>query len=327
MKRREFFTLLGGAAAATWPVVASAQQTVVPVIGSLFSVSAAPWAGNMAGFRHGLGETGFVEGRNVFIEYRWADGQPERMPAMAADLVSRKIRVMLVGGSNTAVRAVIAAHRATPMVFTTAVDPVAAGLVASLGRPGANATGVTFIGSELTAKEMELLHEIIPHATRIAVLANPSNPVMSEGVIQSAQAAGLRLGLDIIVINATSEAEIEAAFATAVQRQATALFADDAYFLSRREQLAALGLRHALPTFGVPQAAEAGALMGYGANIPDSYRQAGVYVGRILKGEKPADLPVTQPTKFELVINLKTAKTLGLTIPSTLLTRADKVIE
>jgi putative ABC transport system substrate-binding protein len=326
MNRRAFITLIAGASAAR-SRAACAQQPALPVVGSLFSVSAAAWTDNMAGFRRGLSETGFVDGRNVAIDYRWADGQLDRMLAMAADLISRKVAVILAGGSNTGVRAVIAATQTIPIVFTSAVDPVATGLVASLNRPGGNATGVTFIGSELVAKQLELLHEVIPNASRIAVLANPSNPVMSQGVIQRAQAAAARLGLDIIVVNAASETEIETAFTTAIQQRAAALFADDAYFVSRREQIAALGLRHALPTFGVPQAVAAGTLMGYGASIPDSYRQAGVYVGRILKGERPGDLPVLQPTKFELVINLKTAKALGLAIPESFLLRADRVIE
>ncbi len=324
-RRREFITLLGGAAAA-WPLVARAQQPAMPVIGSLYSVSAAAWADNMAGMRHGLSE-GFVEGRNVAIEYRWADGQLDRMRAMAADLIGRKVTVILAGGSNTGVREVIAATQNIPIVFTSAVDPVATGLVASLARPGGNATGVTFIGSELVAKQLELLQELIPSATKIAALTNPSNPLMERGVIQNAQVAARRLGLEIIVVNATTESEIDAAFATAVQQRASALFADDAYFTSRREQLAALSLRHALPTFGVPHNVAAGALMGYGASIPDAYRKAGVYVGRILKGERPGDLPVQQPTKFELFINLKTAKSLGLEVPPSLLARADEVIE
>jgi putative tryptophan/tyrosine transport system substrate-binding protein len=325
MRRRQFIAVVGGAAA-TWPLAARAQQPV-PVIGSLYSVSAAAWADNMTGFRRGLGETGFVDGRNVAIDYRWADGQLDRMLAMASDLIDRKVSVILTGGSNTGVRQVVAATKIIPIVFTTAVDPVATGLVASLSRPGGNATGVTFIGSELVAKQLELLHELIPSATRIAALTNPSNPVMSQGVTQNAQAAARHLGLDIIVVNATNKNEIEMAFATAVQQGAGALFADDGYFTSRREQIAALGLRHKLPTFGVPVNAAAGMLMGYGASIPDSYRQAGVYVGRILKGEKPGDLPVMRPTKFVLVINLKTAKALGLTISESFLLRADEVIE
>jgi putative tryptophan/tyrosine transport system substrate-binding protein len=281
----------------------------------------------MVGFRRGLGETGFVDGRNVAIEYRWADGQLDRMPAMTSDLIGRKVSVILTGGNDIGVRQVIAATQTIPIVFTTAVDPVSTGLVASLNRPGGNATGVTIIGGQLAAKQLELLHELIPSVTRIAALANPHSPVMSQAVVQNAQSAARRLGLDVIVVNATNENEIETAFAAAVQQGAGALFADEAYFTDRREQIAALGLRHKLPTFGVPQTVAAGTLMGYGARIPDSYRQAGVYVGRILKGEKPGDLPVLQPTKFVLVINLKTAKALGLTIPESFLIRADEVIE
>jgi ABC-type uncharacterized transport system substrate-binding protein len=326
MRRRNFIAGIAGSAAA-WPLVARAQQPAMPVIGSLYSVSAAAWADNMVGFRRGLGETGFVDGRNVAIEYRWADGQLDRMPAMTSDLIGRKVSVILTGGNDIGVRQVIAATQTIPIVFTTAVDPVSTGLVASLNRPGGNATGVTIIGGQLAAKQLELLHELIPSVTRIAALANPRSPVMSQAVVQNAQSAARRLGLDVIVVNATNENEIETAFAAAVQQGAGALFADEAYFTDRREQIAALGLRHKLPTFGVPQTVAAGTLMGYGARIPDSYRQAGVYVGRILKGEKPGDLPVLQPTKFVLVINLKTAKALGLTIPESFLIRADEVIE
>jgi putative tryptophan/tyrosine transport system substrate-binding protein len=326
MRRRNFIAGIAGSAVA-WPLVARAQQPAMPVIGSLYSVSAAAWVDNMVGFRRGLGETGFVDGRNVAIEYRWADGQLDRMPAMTSDLIGRKVSVILTGGNDIGVRQVIAATQTIPIVFTTSVDPVSTGLVASLNRPGGNATGVSIIGGELAAKQLELLHELIPSVTRIAVMADPRSPVMSQAVVQNAQSAARRLGLDVIVVNATNENEIETAFAAAVQQGAGALFADEAYFTSRREQIAALGLRHKLPTFGVPQTVAAGTLMGYGANIPDSYRQAGVYVGRILKGEKPGDLPVMQPTKFVLVINLKTAKALGLTIPQSLLIRADEVIE
>jgi putative ABC transport system substrate-binding protein len=270
----------------------------------------------------------FRSGRNVVIEDRWADGQYDRMPAMAADLVARKVAVILVGGNLPGVRAALAATQSIPIVFTTGADPVANGLVASLSRPGGNATGVTFIGGELVPKQLEILHEAVPNSTRIAVLVNPANPVTSQDVMQGAQAAARRRGLDIVVVNASTENGIETAFATAVQQRAAALLFDDAYFFSRREQIAALGLRHALPTIGGQrEAVAAGTLMSYGASIPDSYRQAGVYVGRILKGEKPADLPVMQPTKFELVINLKTAKSLGLTVPPMLLARADEVIE
>jgi putative ABC transport system substrate-binding protein len=323
VKRRDFITLLGGAAAA-WPLAARAQQPAMPVIGSLFSVSAAQWEDKMAGFRRGLGEAGFVDGRNVTIDYRWADGQLDRMATMAADLIGRKVTVILAGGNTTGVRALIAATKTIPIVFTTAADPVATGLVASLSRPGGNATGVTIFGGELVAKKLELLHEVVPNATQVAVLANPSNPVFTNSVVQAAQS---RLGLETTVINATTDTELDMAFAAAAQQPAAAVLFEDAYFSSRREQIAALGLRHSLPTMGQPDTIAAGVLIGYGPSLPDSYRQAGVYVGRILKGEKPGDLPVLQPTKFELVINLKTAKALGLEVPQTLLARADEVIE
>jgi len=281
----------------------------------------------MNAFRRGLAETGFVEGRNVAIDYRWADGRIERMREFAISILERKAAVIFTGGSNTGVRDVLAAIKTIPVVFTSAIDPVATGLVSSLNRPGGNATGVTFIGSELVAKQLELLRELIPSVTKVVALANQSNPVMAQGVIRNAEAAGRRLGLEIVVIYASNETEIDKAFATAVEQRASALFADDAYFTARRDQIAALALRYKLPTFGVPQNVAAGALMGYGANIPDSYRHAGVYVGRVLKGEKPGDLPVLQPTKFSLVINLKTARELGIDVPLFMQQRADEVIE
>jgi putative ABC transport system substrate-binding protein len=250
------------------------------------------------------------------------------MPAMAADLISRKVAVILVGGHLPGVRAVIAATQTIPIVFTTQTDPVAAGVVPSLNRPGGNVTGVTGLGGELGSKRLELLHEAIPKATKFAALVNPANPVTTQEAVQSAQMAARRLGLEFIVINASTENEIEKAFASAVQQGAGWLYAEDSYFENRRDQVAALGLRHALPTMtGSRESAGAGVLMFYGVNFADFYRQAGVYVGRILKGEKPGDLPVVQPTKFELVINLKTAKALGLVVPETLLARADEVIE
>ena len=299
---------------------------MLPVIGVLYGLSAAEWADRMAAVRRGLSETGFVEGRNVAIDYRWAESQLDRLPAMAADLVSSKVAVILAGGSNVGVRAAMAATRTIPIVFTTANDPVALGFVASLNRPGSNVTGVTFIASELEPKRLELLHEVVPAARKIALLVNPNNPVNH---IQSAQAAARLLGLEIIVVNGGSESEIDSAFATAVQQRAAALYVStDAYLISRREQTAALGLRHSIPTISNSrEAVAAGMLMSYGASILDSYRQAGVYVGRILKGDKPADLPVMQPTRFELIVNLKTAKAIGLTIPETFLVRADEVIE
>jgi putative ABC transport system substrate-binding protein len=326
-KRRDLITLLGGAAA--WPLAARAQQTAIPVIGVLYGVSAAEFAGPMAAFRAGLGESGFIEGRNVAIEYRWAEGRTEQMPAMAADLVARKVAVILVGGSLTGVRSVMAATQTIPIVFTTATDPVASGVVTSLNRPGGNVTGFTGLGSELEPKRLEMLHEMLPSATRFAVLVNPNNPVTMKERIEGAQTGAQRLGLELVILKAGTAAEIEAAFMTATEQRASALLADDAYFDSRRGQFAALGLRHRLPVAlgGSRDSVVAGVLMSYGARTADSLRQAGVYVGRILKGEKPADLPVVQPTKFEFTINLKTAKAIGLDIPPLLLARADEVIE
>jgi putative tryptophan/tyrosine transport system substrate-binding protein len=326
--RREFITLFGGTAAA-WPLAARGQQPALPVIGSLYGVSAAEWASPMAGFRRGLSEWGFEEGRNVAIEYRWAEGQFDRMPAMAADLVSRKVAVILVGGNLDGVRAAMAATQTIPIVFTTAANPVTTGLVASLNRPGGNATGVTVFAGELGPKRLELLHELLPTAKRIALLVNPKVPVVMQDDIQGAQTAARRLGLEIVVVEGGSENEIERAFATAAQDRASALqVGNDAFLDGRRKEIAALGLRHALPTMSLTRdAVAAGSLMSYGSNRADVYRQAGLYVGRVLKGERPADLPVLQPAKFELVINLKTAKALGLEIPPTLLARADEVIE
>jgi putative ABC transport system substrate-binding protein len=328
LKRREFITLLGGAAVA-WPLAARAQKPALPVVGVVYGVSAAEWRPYIAGFHRGLGEAGFVEGRNVAFEYRWAEGQFDRMLALAANLVDRKVAVLLVGGNTAGVRAVMAAIKTTPIVFTSGTDPVAAGLVASLNRPGGNATGVTVISGELAPKRLALLHELVPTAKKIALLMNSGNPATAQPDIQSSQAAASRLGLEVIVVDGGSVSAIEQAFATAVEQRAAALsVGSDAFFNSRREQIAALSLRHALPAIsGNRRTVAAGLLMSYGSDTVDSYRQAGVYVGRILKGEKPGDLPVMQPTKFELVINLKTAKALGLDVPPTLLARADEVIE
>jgi putative ABC transport system substrate-binding protein len=275
-----------------------------------------------------LAETGFVEGRSVAIEYRWAEGQYDRLPAMAADLVSRKVAVIVTGGNVDAARLAMTATKTIPIVFTTGTDPVAEGIVTSLNRPGGNVTGITFINSELTPKKFEMLHDMIPTVTRIAVLVNPRNEATKNDALAAAETASRGLGLHIVVVEASTENEIEAAFAAAVGQQAGAIIFLDAFFAARREQIAALGLRFALPTFGGERrAVAAGVLMNYGASVPDTYRQAGVYVGRILKGEKPSDLPVRRPTKFELVVNLKTAKAIGLTIPETFLVRADEVIE
>ena len=324
--RRDFITLLGGAAAA-WPLAARAQQVALPVIGVLYGVSAAEWTIPMGGFHRGLGEMGYVEDRNVTIEYRWADGAYDLIPAMAADLVRRNVAVILAGGYLPGVRAVMAATSTIPIVFTTNADPVANGIVASLNRPGGNVTGVTGLGGELLPKHLELLRELMPTSTRFALLVNPSNPVTMQESIRDGREAARRLGLEIVIVRANSESEIEKAFLSAIQQKAAWLLEYDAYFESRRDQILQLSLRHKLPYLGSRQGVAAGALIHYGADPADFFRQAGVYVGRILKGAKPADLPVVQPTKFELVINLKTAKALGLTVPPSLLATADEVIE
>jgi putative ABC transport system substrate-binding protein len=328
MRRREFITLLGGVAGA-WPVAARAQQPVIPVVGVLYGTSAAEWTRRMASFRQGLAEVGFVEGRNVAVEYRWADGQLDRMGWMAAELISRQVTVILVGGNTPATKALLAANQTIPIVFTSGVDPVAAGLVASLSRPGGNATGITLVGGELGPKRVELLHEAVPAAKRIAIIVNQNNRVMTEDDILGAQMAAQRLGLEIITLNGGSEYEVEEAFAAAARQGVSAVIVGaEANLASRRKQIAALGLRHKLPTVSTGrEQVEAGYLIGYGPDAPEMYRQAGIYVGRIIKGEKPANLPVLQPTKFELVINLKTARAIGIAIPPTLLARADEVIE
>ena len=328
MRRREFITLLGGAAAA-WPLSARAQQRVIPVIGVLHGVSAAQWADRMVGFNQGLSEAGFAEGQNVAIDYRWAEGQFDRLPAMAADLVSRHVAVICAGAGDVAIRTAMAATKTIPIVFTTASDPVRAGFVTSLRRPGGNVTGATFMGVELVAKRVELLHETLPGATRIALLVNPNNPGLMHDNIQLSKVAVQRLGLEMVVVQAGSESEIESAVVAAVQQQAHALsIGNDAYLSSRSRQVALLALRHALPTMSESRdGVAAGLLMSYGPNQAETFRQAGHHVGRILKGEKPADLPVIQPTNIDLFINLTTAKALGLTVPPTLLARAAEVIE
>jgi putative ABC transport system substrate-binding protein len=326
MRRRKFITLLGGAAA--WPVAARAQQPGMPVIGVLKGVSAVQWVERMGGFHRGLGETGYVEGRNVTIEYRWADSQFERLPAMATDLVGRKVSVILASAGDLAIHAAMAATKTIPIVFLTASDPVATGYVQSLGRPEGNLTGIALLGHELMAKRLELLRDLIPGATRIALVVNPNNPG-TPTVIQGSEAAARRLGQEIVVLKAGTESEIESAIATAVQQKASALcIGSDAYLNSRNRQIAFFALRHALPTVSnTRENAVSGILVSYGANQTDSYRQAGLYVGRILKGEKPADLPVLQPTKFELFINLTTARAIGLDVPPVVLGRADELIE
>jgi putative ABC transport system substrate-binding protein len=325
MRRRQFITLLGGAAA--WPFAVRAQQTAMPTIGFLNSASPEGYALYAAAFRQGLSETGFVEGRNAAIEYRWADGHTDRLPALAADLVRRQVAVIAAAGASSSLAAK-AATTAIPIVFSAAIDPVAVGLVASLSRPAGNVTGVTNLGVELLQKQVEMLHEVVPTATTVAGLVNPTFPG-SEAQARDLQAAARKLGLELHVLYASSERDLDTAFETMVRLGATALVIGvDPYFLSRRDQIAALAIRNAMPAIDyLREFAAAGVLMSYGPSLVDAYRLVGVYSGRILKGEKPADLPVLQPSRFELVINLKTAKALGFDVPWFLQQRADEVIE
>jgi putative ABC transport system substrate-binding protein len=326
MKRRQFITLLGGSA--VWPVAVRAQS--MPVIGYLGSESPAVWAGRLRAFHQGLGEIGYVEGRNVTIEYRWADSQNDRLPALAADLVRRQPTVIFASPGIAALAAKAATTK-VPIVFTSGIDPVDYGLVASLNRPGGNLTGASNLSLELAPKRLELLHELVPMATTIAYLINPTDLVdnRSPDPTETLQVAARSLGLQLVVLQASSDRDFDAAFAGLLQLQAGALlFGNSPLLTSRSEQLAALTVRHAVPAiFPNRQFAAAGGLASYATSIEDAHRLAGIYTGRVLNGEKPADLPIVQSTKIELVINLKTAKALGLTVPLALLTRADEVIE
>jgi putative tryptophan/tyrosine transport system substrate-binding protein len=324
--RRKFLATLGGAVA--WPLAARAQQAAMPVVGYLSSGTSAGFAHLVAAFRRGLGEGGYVEGRSVAIEYRWAEGHNDRLQELAADLVRRQVTAIIATGGAHPALAAKAATPTIPIVFTGGGDPVKYGLVASLGRPGGNATGVVNIETELIAKRFELLRELVPAAEMIGVLINPTTPIFDEQLLQIKQAARAT-GQPIHVVNASSERELDVAFADVIQRRVGALLiAGDPFFTSRRAQLATLAAQHAIPaSYSFRDFPVAGGLMSYGADLADVHRQAGVYVSRILKGEKPADLPVQQPTKFELVINLKTAKALGIEVPPMLLARANEVIE
>jgi ABC-type uncharacterized transport system substrate-binding protein len=327
MRRRDFILALGGAAA--WPRAAHAQQPAMPVIGFLHGAAAGPFAGHMAAFRRGLGEAGFAEGRNVMIEYRWAEGHSDLFPELAADLVRRRVSVIVTPSGPAAALAAKAATSTIPIVFAIGDDPVKFGLVASLSRPGGSATGINFFVNELVAKRLGLLRDLIPAATRIAVLVNPANATNAESTVRDVEAAARAIGLQTQIFHASSGAEIDAAFATLVRDRPDALFVGpDPFFNNQRMQLTTLAAKHALPaSYAARDYAEVGGLMSYGTSIADMFRQVGVYTGRILRGEKPADLPVLQPTKFELVINLKAAKALSLDIPPTLIARADEVIE
>jgi putative tryptophan/tyrosine transport system substrate-binding protein len=326
MRRREFIALLGGAAAA-WPLAARAQQSAVPVIGFLNGASPDGYAPMVAAFRQGLKEAGYVEGQNVAVEYRWAEGQYDRLAALAADLVHRGVSA--IAATSTPANLVAKAATATiPIVFTTGDDPVRLGLVSNLRRPGGNITGVSVLDREVAGKRLEVAHELLPAATVVAVLVNPNNRLYAESEMGELQRAAVTLGLRLSVLRANTEADIDDAFKSVQQRVGMLVIGGDAFFNSREERLAALALRHSVPAVYQHRAfVAAGGLMSYGGSITDAYRLAGGYIGRILKGEKPTDLPVLQSTKVELYINLKTAKALGITVPLPLSGRADELVE
>jgi putative ABC transport system substrate-binding protein len=327
MKRREFITVIGGVAAA-WPLAARAQQSAMPLIGFVSGRSPGSDAYLVEGFRRGLRENGLTEGQNVALEFRWADGQLDRLPAMIAELIERKVAVLFAGAADVAAGALRVASAIVPVVFATGSDPVETGLVASFNRPGGNLTGVSVITNTLWPKRIELLRELLPATPLIALLVNPTN-LGHLSATRELNDAVRKLGQEVLILPASVEADFETTFAALVEKRANALIvSDDALFTNRRDVLAALAARHAVPAiYGRREFASAGGLMSYGASILDQYYQSGGYVGRILRGAKPADLPFLLPIKFELVINLKTAKAMGLTVPDSLLARADEVIE
>ena len=326
MRRREFITLLGGAA--SWPLAAGAQQPAMPVIGFLGSELPDLYVDRLRAFRQGLNEASFVEGRNVAIEYRWAEGRNDRLPGLADDLVRRRVSVM-VATSTPAVLAAKAATTTIPIAFLTGTDPVAMGVVASLNRPGGNMTGVSNLNTAMGVKELELLHAVVPSATVIALLVNPTDPIIVETLSKDLQTAARAIQREILVVSASTEREIDRVFASLVQLRADALaIAPDAFLFTHKEQFAALTLRHGVPAiYPYREFVVAGGLMSYGSSVRDTFRVATVYTAQILKGEKPTNLPVQRATRVELIINMKTAKALGLSIPDKLLARADEVIE
>jgi putative tryptophan/tyrosine transport system substrate-binding protein len=328
MKRREFITLLGGAAAA-WPLAAWAQQPGMPVVGFLNLVSPDAYADRLRAFRQGLKDTGYVEGQNIAVEFRWAENQIDRLSTLAAELVRRPVAVIVAAGGPAAAIAARAETATIPIVFSTAEDPVRHGLVSSLARPSGNLTGINIFIGELAAKRLELLRELVPKAVRLAVLFNPTDAASAGTTLRDLEAATSGTGLQIRILNASTDREIDAAFASFAQERPDALFVtSQPLFSSRRVQLALLAAHHSIPaSYGVREIAEVGGLMSYGINLADAWRQIGVYTGRILKGAKPTDLPVVQSSKYELVINQQAARILGLTVPPTLLARADEVIE